>query len=214
MVQLDWNVRDIITLYWTESVVIGVINVKRMMKSEVGNILSGISPVPKNTGISIQGDTNDFTAAFNVVKLFMIAFFIVHYGVFCLGHLAVILVFFQDSAAEPSLAQSIQTFWKPEYWIGVAAIAFSHTYSYFNNFIEKTEYQNIGLFALMFRPYGRILILHITVIAGGVFVLRLGSPLPALLILVLLKTIMDLRLHNQEREKMAVTSNERSFANQ
>ena len=40
----DWNVLEILLLYWTESVVIGVINVLRMVTCRTDNILAGLGP--------------------------------------------------------------------------------------------------------------------------------------------------------------------------
>jgi len=44
-------------------------------------------------------------------------------------------------------------------------------------------------------------VLHFTVLFGGWIVLTLGSPLPALVLLIVLKTAADLRGHKAEREK-------------
>ena len=52
----------------------------------------------------------------------------------------------------------------------------------------------------MRRPYGRVLALHVTVIAGGFLVTALGDPLWMLLVLIIMKTMMDLRMHERERE--------------
>jgi len=38
----DWSVLDILLLYWTESVIIGLVNVLRMANSQSDNILSGL----------------------------------------------------------------------------------------------------------------------------------------------------------------------------
>jgi len=38
----DWNVLEILLLYWTESVVIGLINVLRMASCQTDNILAGL----------------------------------------------------------------------------------------------------------------------------------------------------------------------------
>ena len=52
---------------------------------------------------------------------------------------------------------------------------------------------------IMMTPYKRILVLHITIIIGGGLAQMLGSPLPALLVLIVGKTLLDLREHNRER---------------
>ena len=51
----------------------------------------------------------------------------------------------------------------------------------------------------MSEPYKRVIVLHLTIIFGGwLIILLLGSPLPALILLIILKTSVDLRVHRQE----------------
>jgi len=45
---------------------------------------------------------------------------------------------------------------------------------------------------IMFRPYGRILILHAAIIIGGLLAQELGAPIWALGFLIVLKTLYDL----------------------
>jgi membrane protein implicated in regulation of membrane protease activity len=55
----------------------------------------------------------------------------------------------------------------------------------------------------MTAPYGRILVLHIAIIAGGFLVSSLGSPLGLLLALVALKIGMDIMLHRRSHRRSA-----------
>ena len=50
----------------------------------------------------------------------------------------------------------------------------------------------------MTAPYGRLMVLHITIIIGGMAIAMTGAPSAAVLILVLLKTALDLGLHLAE----------------
>jgi hypothetical protein len=47
----------------------------------------------------------------------------------------------------------------------------------------------------MFAPYGRVVMLHLTIIFGAFIVAILGAPIGALLVLVVVKTVFDLSLH-------------------
>jgi hypothetical protein len=58
----------------------------------------------------------------------------------------------------------------------------------------------------MQQPYGRIVVLHLTILGGGFLMLALHSPAVGLLLLVALKTALDLRGHFAERKKFAVAS--------
>jgi hypothetical protein len=54
----------------------------------------------------------------------------------------------------------------------------------------------------MAEPYKRIIVMHVTIIFGGWLILLLKSPVPALILLIALKTAVDLRAHRHEhREK-------------
>jgi len=52
--------------------------------------------------------------------------------------------------------------------------------------------------ALMFRPYGRVMVLHVVILVGGFLVTKLGSPLIPLALVVVLKTGLDLSGHRGE----------------
>jgi hypothetical protein len=45
--------------------------------------------------------------------------------------------------------------------------------------------------------------MHLAIVFGAGLVMWLGSPLPMLLILIVAKTILDIRLHEKERGKLA-----------
>lgn len=47
----------------------------------------------------------------------------------------------------------------------------------------------------MNEPYKRIIVMHITLIVGGFLTLVLESPVPALILMIVLKVAVDLRSH-------------------
>ena len=53
------------------------------------------------------------------------------------------------------------------------------------------------------HPRGFVMVLHMSVLFGGWVVMLLGSPLFALVVLVALKTLADVRAHRAERRKFA-----------
>lgn len=174
----DWRVFDILMLYWAENVVIGVVNVLRMSTSRAG------------------------------IKWFLMPFFVVHYGIFCFGHLAAVTGLFSESMGTETawryfFGLPIADAWKSPLWIGIAAIAASHLFSFFANFIAKGEYRRTNVNDLMQRPYGRIIVLHVAIIFGAALIQWLGSPVMMLVVLVAAKIALDLRLHLAEREKFA-----------
>jgi hypothetical protein len=103
-----------------------------------------------------------------------------------------------DSINAGTLTQQVldyQLFW------GVLALLISHGISFFKNYIGRNEYQQAELTKLMFQPYGRVVILHITIIIGGFLSVFLGSPLVALLFLIILKIVIDIATHLREHRK-------------
>ena len=123
---------------------------------------------------------------------FIIPFFTVHYGMFCFAHYSAVVMMFDRGQ------------WHAGLWVAIAAIALSHLISYAVNFVAGGEYQRTNIIALMMRPYGRIIVLHISIIAGGFLVMALGNPFWMLPVLVVVKTVIDLRMHIAERHIFGV----------
>lgn len=170
----DWRTFDILMLYWVENVVIGLINVVRMAVS--------------------RGRSG-----------FLIPFFVVHYGLFCFGHLAAVTGIFSESfgaasAWEYFLDSPAQGTWRSPLWLAIAGIAISHLFSFFSNFIAAGEYRRTNARELMQRPYGRIVVLHVTIIIGAALIQWLGSPVSMLIALIAAKIALDLKLHVAERD--------------
>jgi hypothetical protein len=50
----------------------------------------------------------------------------------------------------------------------------------------------------MTAPYNRIIVMHLTLIFGGWIILLIGAPTGALILLLLMKTAVDLHAHRHE----------------
>ena len=174
---LGWKVFPLVLLYWLENVVVGGFN--------VGKLLLARPQEP----------------AYSVGKLFLIPFFVFHFGMFTLVHGVFVFALFGakslprfDSLAElPAAIRAYHLGW------GVLALVVSHGLSFYWNYFENGEYRRASLPILMVQPYARLVVLHLAVLFGGWIVLTLGSPLLALLVLVALKTAADVRAHQAER---------------
>ncbi|HUQ43629.1 MAG TPA: DUF6498-containing protein [Candidatus Limnocylindria bacterium] len=83
--------------------------------------------------------------------------------------------------------------------IAAVVLLISHGASFFLNYIGRGEYLTASAGSQMAAPYARVVVLHLTIIFGSFFVAFLGSPIGALLVLVVLKTAFDLGLHLRER---------------
>ena len=66
----------------------------------------------------------------------------------------------------------------------------------------------------MFAPYGRLVVLHVTIIVGAVAICVTGAPAAAIVVLVLLKIALDLGLHlaeHREAETATAVARDRSW---
>lgn len=189
-----WDIRSVLLVYWAENLVIGFYNVLKMSKAR-----------------SMGGAS----------KFFLIPFFMVHFGGFCAVHGVFVLVFLsggifgQTTGAEFNPLDGafdwpgplaffgvffnvIAFIWNSygfSFLIPVLGLFVSHGISFKQNFIDKKEYEKATLELQMFKPYGRIVIMHVSIIFAAVPVFLLGSPLPLLILLVILKTIVDVFFH-------------------
>ena len=202
VVLFQWDVLAILLLYWAESVIIGVLNVARMVSCKSDNFLQGMLPQLANQRVSEELSKNIPSITGVALKFFLVPFFIVHYGMFCFGHLMAVLGIFSDTGMSFRSGSSLPQLWQTSFWIAVAAIAGSHLFSFLTNYIGGGEYKRANLVLLMHRPYGRIVAMHSAIVFGAALVMWLGSPLPMLLILIVAKTILDIRLHEKERRKL------------
>ena len=175
---LDWKVFPVIFLFWLENLVIGALTVFRMLLAD-----------PKNK-------------PFWILKIFLIPFFCVHYGLFTFVHgVFVIGLFggmFRQGAPFPGEAVVIGFIRQYQLGWAIVGLAGSHLLSFVVNYIGEGEYLKANPMSLMQQPYGRVIVLHITVLAGGFLVAMLQSPLVGLLLLVGLKISLDLRSHFRE----------------
>ena len=85
--------------------------------------------------------------------------------------------------------------------LSALALAVSHGVSYFVNYLGRGEYLRVSPQEQMMSVYGRVLVLHITILGGAFMVALFGTPLAALALLVALKTLADLFFHVREHRR-------------
>jgi hypothetical protein len=90
--------------------------------------------------------------------------------------------------------------------VAAAGLAFSHGASFVLNYLRRGEYRLVSPGQLFLAPYGRLVILHMTIIFGGIVSIWIGSPIGALLVLVALKTILDLFFHLREHRRATASA--------
>jgi hypothetical protein len=175
-----WEVFPLMFLFWSENVVIGILNVLRM-----------ICAVPFKPG-----------------GLPLIPFFCVHYGMFTMVHGAIITELFGGGTKfGPGFSSFWGTYLdkiqENHLTWAILGIAVSRGISFATNYVASGEYRRAKIEELMWQPYGRVILLHIAVLGGGFLMQALHSPVIGLLVLIALKTAFDLRGHLRERRKFA-----------
>jgi hypothetical protein len=177
----DWSVFALLALFWMENVVIGALFALRMLCAD-----------PRDPAMWAG-------------KLFLIPFFCVHYGMFTAVHgIFVFLLFGGDKAAIQKLElgeAALRAAERYDLWLPIGVLIASHAFSFFWNYLYRGEFRRAQLSKLMAQPYGRVMVLHVAILLGGFGTAMLGSPVWALVLLVVLKTGLDYRAHVKEHSK-------------
>lgn len=179
----DWDIGELILLFWAESAVIGFYNLLKMAR--IGN--------------------------WSV--LFLGPFFIGHFGGFMVVQLLFIYGFFINDPSvgtDIPVDQVLADF--ALLLPALLGFFISHGVSYLSNFIARREYEKLDIKAQMGQPYKRIVIMHLTIIFGGFLVMALGSSVPAMLLIIGLKLATDLLSHLKEHGDKLTTGVKRSVA--
>ncbi len=208
----DWNVFEIVSLYWFENVVIGVFNVLKMLTTTGEIRLEGRPKEDPEIPAYLRTPTASGIATHGI-KLFLIPFFTFHYGMFCFVHGIFVVVLLggrgggmmKGDPLSGAGTMTARVFDSGGKWF-ILAIIGSHLFSYLFNYIGKGEYRRTSAPALMAAPYGRIVVLHIAILFGAFVITALGSPAFLLLLLIAGKIALDVKLHRRSHEKLKAPS--------
>lgn len=176
------DVFPLVFLFWIETLIIGILNLPKLV----------------------------FFYRWKAIGA--IPFFILHFGGFMAGHLLFIVSIFlmkmkpgvpyvgpltEGVAVRAELFNYVHIL-----WISITALALSHLFSFFTNYIGNKEYlirkkNSTPLIA----PYGRVVVMHLLIMVAGFLVLAIGEKGIALLAIVVLKVWVDIRSHIKEHRK-------------
>ena len=169
----NWKLSDVMVLYWAESAIIGFFTVCKMVV--IGRWMA----------------------------LVAVPFFLGHFGGFMAVHFLFIYTLFVEglgSAGKFSgdLPEVGRMFWV--LWPALAALFFSHAWSYVQNFLGRREYLHRTVKSQMSEPYSRIIFMHLVIIFGGGLAMILGAPEVVLIGVIGVKIWVDLRAHLKEHK--------------
>ncbi len=194
-----WDAFLIVLLYWAENLVIGFYNILKIIFAKVNHPLEHLG------------------------KLFLIPFFAAHFGGFCAVHGIFIFLLFGQGEGDSVFPASGGETWPcffvflqllfgvihhgwvtlgPNVKLAVVALFLSHGVSFVQNYLIGGEYKNIKGDQLMSAPYGRIMVMHIAILFGAFISMAIGSPAGILILLIALKTVVDIKLHLKQHVKL------------
>lgn len=177
LIFFEWNVREIMMLYWAESAVIGFYNVLKLA------VISG-------PGV-----------------LFLAPLFVGHFGGFMAIHFFFLYSIFGTGVGAPDMnARPFKALAEIFVPLGptLAAYFVSHGVSFYVNFLRRKEYAGRTAQQQMSEPYRRIVAMQLMIILGVWLCILLKSPQPMLILVIAVKTAMDLYAHRKERLRAAV----------
>ena len=184
---LGWSPFVVMMLFWFENVVIGVLHLVKLLVT--GARLGGAGLIG---GVAIS------------------AFFTVHYGLFTAVHGVFVVLLFGGGELGPNAMDSglggpawsmvHRLLAERDGWLAVVAIVLLHL-SGLVQWLARTRESPPPLKELMGAPYGRIVILHVTLIASGFLLQALKAPAAGALLLIGLKLAYDLVTLGRDRTK-------------
>ncbi len=166
---LGWDAAQILILYWTENVILGLLAVPRILAARSGE---GTKPT-FNIGVAL--------------------FFLIHYGFFCFVHLIFALMlagaFIDAEGGGDGIAR---TFGDPGFPWAVLSLFVIHLVSQIRDWWLAKAWRDASPTFEMAKPYGRIFVLHVTVLVGAWLMLAFGAPAWVVLVLCLAKATIEL----------------------
>jgi hypothetical protein len=174
VVFLGWDLFNLIMIYWLETGIIGLFAIVNLA------LVAGWQ------------------------ALFLVPFFIVHFGGFMGGHLMFLILMFATNAYN-GFSDIPAILWDTITTRGIALVVagllVSHTITFVGYVLlpwlrklwrgeMKTSDAETG--AIMGAPYGRVIIMHLTILFGAVLATTFGNKIALLILLIALKTISDL----------------------
>lgn len=205
----NWSLFQIVALYWLENVIIGAINLLKMLSCnpETEPVAAGALLPPASSSDPavapppLPGTDLAAFAGKHGIKVVFLPFFALHYGIFCLVHgIFVFSLLGQEEGPMrdglfPTLHRMVEKAASEGGLWAVAALAGSHLFSFVYHFLIRGEFRRTAVPTLMVAPYGRVVVLHLAILLGSFAIIGAGSPLFLLILLVTGKTLLDLMAH-------------------
>ncbi len=181
VIALGWSPMEILSIYWMETLIIGFFNVFKM-----------ILAAPKDMSN-------------NILKVIMVPFFIVHFGVFLIVQGVFILLgiptALEGDNSEEAISLIIDDIFAAMWWPALLLFS-SHLFSFFWNYMGKEEYKKEHVADLMFKPYTRVFVQQFIAIFGVIVAEATSSVILIVVLVIIFKTAADAFAHRREHKKL------------
>lgn len=186
------SVGDVFLVYWVENVAVWAITIVKVATAR------GVG-APGSATMTLNGRPVDPAAPGPLAF-----FFALHYGIFTVVHgvFAFVMAFLAGGDLHPA-----------SWLLAGLALGLSHLGSLWINWYGEGERWRVPATSAMWQPYPRMLVLHVAILVGFALVLRtVGTgdtasgleQVAPVLVLLGLKTVVDLGLHLRERSRAGV----------
>ena len=206
----DWGINEILPLYWSESAVVGFFTILKILSAggPIARLASGgtgeTEYTPQN---AIPG--GPYSSLAIGAKVFLAAFFMVHFGAFMFGHGLFLFGFVLQGM---HLGKATVNPTDPNLWLhylwgvrwGILALFIGHASSFYMNYLSAGEYRNARPSDCMKQPYSRIVVMQLTILLGAFLSTALRGPGPVMVFFVAAKIFADVHAHLKERARAAV----------
>ena len=192
-----WDIGSLVLFYWCENLVIGMFAILRILKAK-----------PDDSLASSSEDKHGVDSIF--ANVFLAGFFTVHFFGFCFVHGNFLMIALSVgggnglldgfSPFEENLLVSVAKSIPTGGLLSIFALIVSHGISFYRNYILGGEYLNTTASDEMFRPYKRIVFLHVCIMAGFFLVMIFGSAKFLVILFVLVKTGLDAVVHSRSHQ--------------
>jgi hypothetical protein len=184
----NWDLYDVMTVYWAENLIIGAFTVLKMLSVNSGS------------------ENDDMTIAVAA------PFFIIVYSAFCFGQAILIQALFKKGPSESPIEG-----WPVEWFVfgGLFATAFiqlkwmalmmalNHGIAFVHDYILPGPLCETTFKQLIAFPSARLVIMQTILIAAGFGLKKLGSPPELFIGLIVLKIILELLFDQIEQRTLA-----------
>ncbi len=173
VVLMDWDAGQILFFYWFENVIIGLVTAPKVFAAR-NYVRDEYSP-KQNHAVGMG------------------CFFMLHYGGFCLVHGVFTLILAVSFIADdPALSGVVDPPFDATFLWGLAFLLGLHVFALVRDWWLPRAWRTASPTLEMFRPYGRIFVLHITVMGGAWAMQEYSAPEWTILILCLGKAVLEL----------------------